>query len=65
LKSFRGRLHLFFSIWGKSLQPETERFKHILIEAYQRGELSANITANGMVKELAHQLKQVLQGNHK
>jgi hypothetical protein len=49
----------------KSLQPETERFKHILIEAYQRGELSANITANGMVKELAHQLKQVLQGNHK
>lgn len=25
----------------KNLRPETERFKHILIKAYQRGELSA------------------------
>jgi hypothetical protein len=50
----------------KPLQPETERFKHILIEAYQRGELSANITAKDMVRELAHQLKQVFKGdNHK
>ncbi|WP_202614073.1 hypothetical protein [Parageobacillus thermoglucosidasius] len=44
----------------KPLQPETERFKHILIEAYQRGELFANITVKDMVQELAHQLKQVL-----
>jgi hypothetical protein len=43
----------------KPLQPETERFKHILIQAYQRGELSTNITAKDMVQELAHQLKQV------
>jgi hypothetical protein len=45
----------------KPLRPETERFKHILIEAYQRGELSANITAKDMVQELAHQLKQVFK----
>ena len=45
----------------KNLRPETERFKHILIEAYQRGELSANITAKDMVQELAHQLKQVFK----
>jgi hypothetical protein len=43
----------------KPLQLETERFKHILIKAYQRGELSTNITAKDMVQELAHQLKQV------
>ncbi|ARP44314.1 hypothetical protein GTHT12_02818 [Geobacillus thermodenitrificans] len=49
----------------KTLQPETERFKHILIEAYQRGELSANMTTKDMVQELAHQLKQVLQGSQK
>jgi len=49
----------------KTLRPETERFKHILIEAYQRGELSANMTAKDMVQELAHQLKQVLKGNYK
>ncbi|EZP75256.1 hypothetical protein H839_17188 [Parageobacillus genomosp. 1] len=49
----------------KSLKPETDRFKHILIEAYQRGELSANITAKDMVRELAHQLKQVLKGDNK
>jgi predicted HTH domain antitoxin len=49
----------------KPLRSETERFKHILIEAYQRGELSANITAKDMVQELAHQLKQVLKGSHK
>jgi hypothetical protein len=48
----------------KTLQPETERFKHILIEAYQRGELSANMTAKDMVKELAHQLKQVFKGDN-
>ncbi|BDG30606.1 hypothetical protein [Parageobacillus thermoglucosidasius] len=49
----------------KPLQPETERFKHILIEAYQREELSANITAKDMIRELAYQLKQVLKGNSK
>jgi hypothetical protein len=49
----------------KTLRPETDRFKHILIEAYQRGELSANMTAKDMVQELAHQLKQVLQGSQK
>ncbi|ATA61616.1 hypothetical protein GS458_3189 [Geobacillus stearothermophilus] len=48
----------------KPLQPETERFKHILIQAYQRGELSANITAKDMVRELAHQLKPIFKGNH-
>lgn len=48
----------------KPLQPETERFKHILIEAYQRGELSANMTAKDMVRELAHQLKQVFKGDN-
>jgi predicted HTH domain antitoxin len=45
----------------KSLQSETERFKQILIEAYQRGELSDNITVKDMVQELAHQLKQVFK----
>lgn len=63
---------IYFPIWGwtvvmekKPLQPETERFKHILIQAYQRGELSTNITAKDMVQELAYQLKQVLKGNNK
>ncbi|MED3731038.1 hypothetical protein [Geobacillus stearothermophilus] len=45
----------------KTLRPEIERFKHILIEAYQRGELSANITAKDMVQELAHQLKPIFK----
>ncbi|QNU35691.1 hypothetical protein IC802_07380 [Geobacillus sp. 44C] len=45
----------------KPLQPETKRFKHILIKAYQRGELSDNITAKDMVQELARQLKQVFK----
>ena len=45
----------------KTLRPETERFKHILIEAYQRGELSDNITAKDMVQELAHQLKPIFK----
>ncbi|MGX1902570.1 hypothetical protein ACT3HK_14705 [Thermolongibacillus altinsuensis] len=49
----------------KPLRLETERFKHILIKAYQRGELSANITAKDMIQELTHQLKQVLKGNYK
>jgi hypothetical protein len=49
----------------KPLQPETERFKHILIKAYQRGELSDNITAKDMVQELAHQLKQVFKRDNK
>jgi hypothetical protein len=49
----------------KSLQPETEHFKQILIEAYQRGEWSANMTVKDMVQELAHQLKQVWKGDHK
>lgn len=49
----------------KPLRLETERFKHILIKAYQRGELSANMTTKDMVQELAHQLKQVLQGSQK
>ncbi|MGG3842602.1 hypothetical protein [Anoxybacillus kestanbolensis] len=49
----------------KTLRPETERFKHILIEAYQRGELSTNTTAKDMVQELANQLKQMLKRNHK
>ena len=48
----------------KPLQPETERFKQILIEAYQRGELSANMTAKDMVRELVHQLKPIFKGNH-
>jgi hypothetical protein len=48
----------------KTLRPEIERFKHILIEAYQRGELSTNITAKDMVRELAHQLKQVFKGDN-
>jgi hypothetical protein len=45
----------------KSFRPETERFKQILIEAYQCGELSNNITVKDMVQELAHQLKQVFK----
>jgi N-acetylglucosamine kinase-like BadF-type ATPase len=49
----------------KTLQPETERFKQILIEAYQRGEWSANMTAKDMVRELAHQLKQIFKGDNK
>ncbi|QNU38877.1 hypothetical protein IC801_06570 [Geobacillus sp. 44B] len=48
----------------KTLRSETERFKHILIKAYQRGELSANMTAKDMVRELAHQLKPIFKGNH-
>jgi hypothetical protein len=66
-KPFSGRLYLFssfgvtFVMEKKTLQPETERFKHILIKAYQRGELSDNITAKDMVQELAHQLKQVFK----
>jgi hypothetical protein len=44
--------------------PETERFKRILIEARQRGELSANMTAKEMVEQLVQQLKQVLPINH-
>jgi hypothetical protein len=48
----------------KTLRPEIERFKHILIEAYQRGELSTNITAKDMVRELAHQLKPIFKGNN-
>jgi len=45
----------------KTLRPETDRFKHILIEAYQRGELSDNITTKDMVQELAHQLKPIFK----
>ncbi|WP_270583361.1 hypothetical protein [Bacillus smithii] len=45
----------------KSLRPETDRIKHILIEAYQRGELSDNITTKDMVQELAHQLKPIFK----
>ncbi|MGG6440168.1 hypothetical protein ABET52_04300 [Saccharococcus caldoxylosilyticus] len=48
----------------KTLRPEIERFKHILIEAYQRGELSTNITAKDMVRELVHQLKPIFKGNN-
>jgi predicted HTH domain antitoxin len=48
----------------KNLRPETERFKHILIKAYQRGELSANMTAKDMVWELVHQLKPIFKGNN-
>jgi hypothetical protein len=55
-------LGVAFVMEKKTLQSETERFKHILIEAYQRGELSANMTAKDMVQELAYQLKQVLKG---
>jgi hypothetical protein len=67
LQLFGGRLHLFFLLEvifvmeKKPLRLETERFKHILIKAYQRGELSTNITAKDMVQELAHQLKQVFK----
>ncbi|EZP75248.1 hypothetical protein H839_17148 [Parageobacillus genomosp. 1] len=50
---------------GKKQQlPETERFKRILIEARQRGELSVNMTAKEMIEQLAQQLKQVLPINH-
>ncbi|WP_187252170.1 MULTISPECIES: hypothetical protein [unclassified Geobacillus] len=48
----------------KTLRPETDRFKHILIEAYQRGELSDNITTKDMVQELVHQLKPIFKGNN-
>jgi predicted HTH domain antitoxin len=41
------------------LPQETECLKQILIEAYQRGEISVNITASEMVEQLAQQLKQV------
>ena len=59
-------LEVAFVMGKKSLRPETERFKQILIEAYQRGELSANITAKDMVRELAHQLKPIFKrNNHK
>lgn len=58
-------LEVTFVMEKKPLRLETERFKHILIKAYQRGELSDNTTAKDMVQELANQLKQMLKRNHK
>ena len=43
----------------KTLPPETERLKQILIEAYQRGELSVDMIAKEMVEQLVEQLKEV------
>ncbi|SFA58013.1 hypothetical protein SAMN05216169_106912 [Anoxybacillus pushchinoensis] len=47
----------------KEASLETEKFKHILLQACQRGELSTHMTAKEMVQELAQQLKQVCKGN--
>lgn len=47
----------------KEVSLETEKFKHILLQACQRGELSTHMTAKEMVQELAQQLKQVCKGN--
>jgi hypothetical protein len=59
-------LEVTFVMEKKPLQPETERLKHILIKAYQRGELSANMTTKDMIRELAHQLKPIFKrNNHK
>ena len=47
----------------KEVSLKTEKFKHILLQACQRGELSTHMTAKEMVQELAQQLKQVCKGN--
>ncbi|MBB6284652.1 MULTISPECIES: hypothetical protein [Geobacillus] len=43
----------------KTMLPETEQLKHILLEACLRGELAAHITAKDMVQELIQQLRQM------
>lgn len=43
--------------------PETEQLKRILLEACERGELAAHMTAKDMVRELTQQLTQLFKGN--
>ncbi|MGP3560200.1 hypothetical protein [Geobacillus sp. BK01] len=47
----------------KTMLPETEQLKYILLEACQRGEVAAHMTAKDMVQELIQQLKQVFKEN--
>jgi hypothetical protein len=49
----------------KASESENEHFKHILIEAYQKGELSANITTKDMIEELIVQLQHFFKKNNK
>jgi polyhydroxyalkanoate synthesis regulator phasin len=42
---------------------EAEQLKHILLEAYQRGEMAAQMTAKDMVQELVERLKHIFK-NH-
>jgi hypothetical protein len=48
----------------KAPEPETEHFKHLLIQAYQKGELSANITTKDMIEELIVQLQRFFKANN-
>ena len=47
----------------KTMLPETERLKHILLEAFLRGESMPHMTAKDMVQELIQQLKPVFKEN--
>jgi FMN-dependent NADH-azoreductase len=49
----------------KASESETEHFKHILIQAYQKGERSANITTKDMIEELIVQLQHFFKANKK
>jgi hypothetical protein len=49
----------------KASASETEHFKHILIEAYRKGELSVNITTKDMIEELILQLQRFFKANNK
>ncbi|WP_196762698.1 hypothetical protein [Anoxybacillus flavithermus] len=46
-------------------ETETEHFKHILIQAYHKGELSANITAKDMIEGLIVQLQCFFKADNK
>ncbi|WP_167552184.1 hypothetical protein [Geobacillus thermoleovorans] len=41
----------------------TEQLKHILLEACQRGEMAAQMTAKDMVQELVDRLKHIFKSH--
>jgi cellobiose-specific phosphotransferase system component IIA len=50
---------------GKKALEETEQFKNILIHAYQKGELSSNITTKDLINDLIAQLQPFLNIKNK
>jgi hypothetical protein len=49
----------------KVLVEEIDQFKKILIHAYQKGELSSNVTPKDLINDLVFQLQRLLNTNNK